>query len=824
MRRRLASRRAVTWVAVFALALGACSSPQEKAKAYLEKGAAYAKEGKTKEALLEYRSALKLDPKSAEVNYRLAKILSAQGKYGDALFYLRETQRLDESRSDAALDEAKLLYTEDPKRSEALVKSVMEREPANPRAQLVRMELALHQSNTQEALAAAMTGLELAPKDPLYHLQLGLVQEARILEARSQGKEPPEALYQAALDAFQKADELYGGNSVARIHIGRTYVRWPAKRDQAAAVLRSAIEVANQKGDLKDRQDAAASGIAAANLLNDQELGLYALEQLIATDEANLDNWSRLASLRQAKDGAGEKVFRELIEKRPEDMDAQWRFTIWLFANGRGEDAIANLKALAGTSKSRARALDMLHALQLQMNQTDAAKETLAALEKEFPGDASTQLASARAATIESRYAEAAPLLRALSGKQETPEGMRLLAVCEYHLGNYPAALAAVDRSLALAGKNAVEPMLLKARIHAASRDWPLTIQTYDQILKLGLDVPARDLVVAASAFYDSNQPLAGRQLLERVLASPEPPLIAAAEFAAREGDKSPVEAKKHLDAALARAPKNPALILAITRVDLQAGREKEALARLNDLIEGGGAPPAALLARARLLAGTKQLEAAEKDMNRVFEAAPNLPGALELLVQIYAAQGKLDQATKSFEEADRAGALSPGARLLLGRLYLNSGDDVRARAMFERALTERADLSGAKNDLAFLLARNGVELDRALGLAQEAQQDMANDPNIADTLGFVYFKKGLSEPALQQSRYAIQLAEEAGQPQAVFQYHLGLVLRALGRNAEAAEAFERALAIDRNFADAGAAQKELEAARAEAKATPSSS
>jgi tetratricopeptide (TPR) repeat protein len=210
--------------------------------------------------------------------------------------------------------------------------------------------------------------------------------------------------------------------------------------------------------------------------------------------------------------------------------------------------------------------------------------------------------------------------------------------------------------------------------------------------------------------------------------------------------------------------------------------------------------------------------------MNRVFEAAPNLPGALELLIQIYAVQNKLEQAMKSFEEADRAGALSPSARLLLGRLYLNAGDAAKARATFERVLSERSDLGGAKNDLAYLLAQDGVELDRALGLAQEAQQAMPNDPWVADTLGYVYLKKGLSEPALQQARYSIQLAEESGQPQPVFHYHLGLVLRALGRDPEAAEAFERALSMDPNFSDAGAARKELEAARAQAKATPSAS
>jgi tetratricopeptide (TPR) repeat protein len=322
---------------------------------------------------------------------------------------------------------------------------------------------------------------------------------------------------------------------------------------------------------------------------------------------------------------------------------------------------------------------------------------------------------------------------------------------------------------------------------------------------------------------YEAGQPQAARRLLEQILAQPDPPIIASLEFMAREGAKSPEAARKYIEAALQRAPRHPGLLNSITRLDLEAGRNKEALARLDEVIGSGQAPPAALLARARILAGQKKFDAAESDVNRVVEAAPNAPGALDLLIQIYAAQNKLGKALESFEEADRAGALSGASRVLMARLYLTQGDRVKARAAFEKALTERTDLASAKNDLAFLLAFDGVELDRALGLAQEAQQAMAEDPNVADTLGFIYFKKGLFEPAAQQAKYAIQLADQANQQQPVFYYHLGLALRSLGQNAEAAQAFEHALAIDQNFPEAASARSELEAAKAGASSTPTS-
>jgi tetratricopeptide (TPR) repeat protein len=815
-------RAGLACTVAFLLSLGACSSKQEKVQRYLDRAAAYAKEGKTKEALLLLGNALNFDPKNAETNYRIATLLTEEHKFGDAVFYLRETERLDPNRSDAPLDEAKLMFGEDLTRADELVTGVLAREPQNPMAHVRRMELELHGGDTKGALAEAMLAHELAPQDPLYYLQLGIVHQARIRELRVQGKTPPDDIFQAAIDSFRRSDELYGGSVTVRLYLGRAYLSWPNHRDQAAATFRGAIELAAEKGEVREQKLAAGAGVDYARSAKDPAFEEFALASLIAADASNLNAWGQLADLREAKNGSGEAVYRQLLEKRPDDLDAQWSFAEWLLQKGRGDAALAQLKEVASKSKSRARALELLSGLQLQMNKTDEAQQTLSTLEKEFPGDASTLLATARAKTLAGRYEDAAQIIRSIKGPQENPEALRLLAVTEFHLGNYPAALTALDQSLALQPSS--EAMLLKARIHRALRDWPLTIQTYTQLAESGAAVSPQDLALWASALYEVNQRAAGRQVLEEVLASPQPPFNAVIEFAAREGEKSPNEARKYLEAALARAPTQPGLLLAITNVDRQAGRTDEAVARLNAVIEKDQAPPAALLLRAHVLAQQKQFDAAEKDLRRLLDASPNFAGALELLVQIYAAQNKLDEAAKSFEEADKAGALAPSARVLLGRLYLLRGDEPKARAMFERALSERPDLAGAKNDLAFLLATDGVELDRALGLATEAEQALPNDPNIADTLSFVYFKKGLNEPALQQARYAIQLAEETREPQAIFQYHLGLVLRALGRNAEAAEALERALAIDPKFADAGAARQELDAARAESKSLPGSS
>jgi tetratricopeptide (TPR) repeat protein len=108
----------------------------------------------------------------------------------------------------------------------------------------------------------------------------------------------------------------------------------------------------------------------------------------------------------------------------------------------------------------------------------------------------------------------------------------------------------------------------------------------------------------------------------------------------------------------------------------------------------------------------------------------------VDLLYDIYKGQGRIDEARASFEEAEEAGVLHSGARLLLGRIYLREGNVDRAQAMFEKVIREDPSATAAKNDLAYLLAQNDADLNRAVLLAEEARRLQARDPDTADTLG----------------------------------------------------------------------------------------
>jgi tetratricopeptide (TPR) repeat protein len=807
---------AAALVLVGAVSLGACTSKESKFARHLERAQEFEAQGQQKEALLELRSALQLDPKNADVNFRIAETLSKSNDFGNAVFFYRETIRLDPTRIDAALAESKLILFDDTKRAEELVEQVLSREPNNVIAYVRKSEAALARNDSAGALTAALTASELDPKNGLAQMQLGIVNLARIREAAIKGEKPPENFFTDAERAFKRAGELFPNGHHARVELGRLYTIWEGHREQAEVAYKSAMEVAANDSA---RARSAAAAISFARATNNQPFLSSALQTLVAAEPGNLAAWDDLARLEESKQkGGGDAIYQKLIEKHPEDIQAHLHYAEFLANTERADQAYAHLEEQAAKGVEPAVALEEIVAMRLRKHEVDPARVVVERLVKEQPTSPLTERAQARLALAEGRLDEAAEKLRHYLGGEETWEGQRLLAMTELRRSQFPAAIAAIDRALQLAAEQRDDLLRLKATIHSGAGDHAQTVQALNRLNnEVGNLRPAEKLLLAQSLYAMGRRPGA-KGILEELLASEDPPVGALVEFASREGSREPQRARDYLAKALERQPGNPSALRMMAQFDLGAGKPTDALARIDKAGASGPLPPALLLLRAQVLASMREWGKAEEEARRAFAAAPTLPGALEVLANIYVAQNRLPEAIASFQEAEKAGALPTSGQQLLARLYLTAGRPAEAKPLYEKVIAARADLPGAKNDLAWILASEGTDLERALTLAQEAQQAEAESPEVADTLGYVYLKKGLHDPALQQFKYALEIAQRADDDSIVerpeYHYHMGLALQALGRGSEAATAFEKALALDGKFADAEDARRQLEAAK----------
>jgi len=164
-------------------------------------------------------------------------------------------------------------------------------------------------------------------------------------------------------------------------------------------------------------------------------------------------------------------------------------------------------------------------------------------------------------------------------------------------------------------------------------------------------------------------------------------------------------------------------------------------------------------------------------------------------------------------QRAARAAPSNAQILYMAARMQLDQGQRAEAEAGFQRVLRILPDHVAALNDLAWLLAEDGRELERAESLALRAVRHGRQAATL-DTLGTVRRKLGHTEAA----RKAFEKALEEDPDYASARYHLGLVLAELGEAEQAKAALRQAL-TEPGFAEASQARTAL--ARLEGGGTP---
>jgi tetratricopeptide (TPR) repeat protein len=203
-----------------------------------------------------------------------------------------------------------------------------------------------------------------------------------------------------------------------------------------------------------------------------------------------------------------------------------------------------------------------------------------------------------------------------------------------------------------------------------------------------------------------------------------------------------------------------------------------------------GAAPVRGMLADAAVKAGKYDLA-----IEQYRQLAIDNPGSLDLQLQLARAVRLKGDVNGAIETLQKAATVHPDdvrPLLMLAGLFVEVSRPSDAKAQFRRALALRPDDPAILNNLAFLLADSADNLDEALKFARQADEKAPNNPDYADTLGWVYLKKGMNDNAAQIFR---KLAAEHPDS-CTFSYHLGVALHQSGDETEARFQLARALEL----------------------------
>ena len=232
----------------------------------------------------------------------------------------------------------------------------------------------------------------------------------------------------------------------------------------------------------------------------------------------------------------------------------------------------------------------------------------------------------------------------------------------------------------------------------------------------------------------------------------------------------------------------------------------------------------------AKVQSDANRLPAAIETIRDALKTDPNDTGLLQTLVNLLVKADKVDEALGMLQARVAADPNNPESGLLLGYVltqakrsaeaiahyktmiqrfenneaitklvrsslsivYTDMGDFPRAEAELETIFAKEPDDAGVNNDLGYLYADQGKNLEKAESMIRKAVAEDPENSAYLDSLGWVLFKRG----KFQEARISLEKAQADTRIDATVPDHLGDVYFQLQEIPKAKAAWERALKL----------------------------
>ncbi len=746
------------------------------------------------ETLAPLRALLEREPTHPEANYRLGLALVNTGRSTAAVFPLKRAATDDAMARQAGLLLAStFMQMRNFEEAVAAADGVLQRDPDNEAALLVRTQAALGANDAPSALPTAEHLVALQPENPGYKsLQAGaLMSLGRLDEA--------EAIL-VAMEGVPWATDPSGEGKTCLL-LANFYSRFRASPERAVAKVKECL--ARYPDDLTLRPLASDSYDQAGHPEEATALMRQALEK--TPDDMGLRQVLAKRLMVQGDRQGGERMMEEAARTSGNPK-------AWL--------NLAGVRRTGGDPEGALRALDEALALtpdseEFRFARADVLMD-LQRFDEVEPIAAKLQEATfarilrGRLALERGKPQEALAQLGPAIEQWPTNAGARVLAArAAYELGDETRALSEL-REATRAEPGETDAALLLARFYYARGNYDQAIEfALRHTQKRGTGAPAAHQIGIWAHLAKGNFEAAHRFVddLRNKDKSGEFAGVALAEEArlvAREKDANAALRLLHEhDAQLAEPVYEPAL-RTLVEFETAAGRARPVSAFVDGLAAKRPDSAALQALRGDLQLAAQNPSGAAAAYENALRLDPRCAAALAGQARLAGAQGRPADAVALF---DRAAAETP-ANAQYGyeaaQALLASGDTAGARQRLDALVRLHPEHGAAANDLAWMLAAQGQDLDRALLLAESASQ-LVPGPEVLDTLGFVRLARGETADAAAAFQKALALQPDY----ATARYHLGLALAKQGDPAAARNAFQQALAHP-PFPEADQARSEL--------------
>ncbi len=774
--------------------LAGCRSDEQAIADHLKRGEEYQKEKKHAEAIIEYKNVLQIDPNRADAHYELAKAFLQLGQAKEGFWELRETVRLDPKNHEAAVQFGQIsIYAGELEEALKRADGVLADDPKNEKAWLVKGQAHEALKQPAEALAAFQKAAEAAPTSEAALLVLAN------FHRRGGDRATAGVQFEAAAQNVPTMQTL--------LALASFYSEDRTRDADAEAAYRAALEKSKP-------EEVARPYMLLGNFLFARDRfddGVGVLEKGIEAAPDPLDLIYTLARMyRQKGDIAkADELMERATQKQPDNPRPFLVLSSYKGRQGDLEGALAAAdKAIELAPKDQNAQLRKAEVL-LELGYRDSKPDRIAegrklvdvvlAAEPSNPGGL---FVKAKIDMADNKLEDAVQALRsAIDVRPDWAEAHFLLGTALRLTGQRSAARTELARALEI-DASLVEARRVLAEVHADLGEHEYAVEEGRRYLQQKPDAHDTRVRVAQSLV------LLGRldEALSEVNSIPESARDESVDFAlgriyTAKGDNT--KARDLLLQALEKRPNHPDILRGLLQIEEKMGKTDESLARIQKAV--ADKPDDAKLQQLGSVVALAQgrVDEATKFLEHAIEIAPDDMTSYQQLADLYVRTGRTTQTIEIYEKALERKPDQPRIHHFLGVLYEYGGKPEVAVTHYEEAIKLSPDLAESKNNLAYLYAESGKNLDRALDLAQDAKALLPDDPNTADTLGWVLFRRGVPSAAIGYLKEAEAGVKPEDATLGIIRHHLAQAYEASGDKENARTTLDRAIAAHEAFVEA---------------------
>lgn len=725
----------------------ACANSEAAKQRYFESGNRYLAEKKYQEAIVEYRNALQQDNKFAAARTKLAEAYVANGNGRAALReYVRVADLLPQDSGAQLKAATHLLFAGQFEDARTRARRVLDKEPKNVEAQIV--------------FANSLAGLRDV--------------DAAVREIEE------------AIQLDPRRGQTYSNLAILKLAQGQ--------RDQAKAAFEKAVEI-------DDRSISA--WLALANYQwssGDVAQAEQSLKHAIAIEPKDVLSNRALAALYvgtgRARDA--EPHLKVIAETSAEPESRLTLADYYLYLNRR-EEAVRILTSLAA-ERSMSDAAEMrLAAVDYEAGKTAQAHERLDRVLGREAANATGLILKARWLVAEGKKTEALEKARAaVAADHESVQAQYLLGTIQASVHQNAEAIASFNEVLRL-NPRASAAQLQLSQLHLASGAPDAAVQFAEGALANSPGHPDARATLVRGLLARRDTAQAETEIASLLAQYPDASIAHSLQGALRLLKKDVPGARVSYERAIQLDPSSIEALAGLTRVDVLENRVPQARARLEARLAAAPNVPDLLLLTANVQAASRDFAKAEATLRHLIDVDPANPSGYAFLASIYLSERKLDEAKAEFDRAASRDPKNVSAQTMAAMIVHSQRNMVEAKKRYDQILKANPRAVVAANNLAWIYADEGQELDLALKLAQSAVQQVPDRAEMQDTLGWVYYRKELPLLAIRPFEQSIE--KDPGNP--TYHYHLALAFAKTGDTLQARRAAEKALTLKPDFPDA---------------------